>query len=447
MTTYTAAIAASVKDTAGNELAASHTWSFTTRDLNWSFVDGNGTNGINKDVTKDASGQNSFVEFNNKLYFAWSESLGTVNNNNIRVTVYNGNDSSPTWRFIDGDAVTGINKDTSKLAVRPRLMVFNNKLYITWDERDAVGDHFQVRVKVYNGNDSSPSWSFVDGGGTYGINKNPNLHGYFSFPYVFDDKLYVTWNEGHGVSTDDQIRVAVFNGSDSSPVWSFVDGDAPVNGLNKDTTKNATSPKLITLNNKLYLGWQESNGTAYQIRMTVYNGNDSSPTWKFIDGDGTNGLNKNTSISASMGSLVILGNKLYLNWSESNGTATQVRQVVYNGDDSYPGWTFIDGNGLNKNSLKNAARIRSLVINDRLYLAWDEYDEIGNIDQIRVKAYNGNDASPSWAFVDGGGTYGINKDSSKTANFVCLGSFLNKLYINWIESNGIANQVRIKIGQ
>src|SRR4051812_33023608 len=59
-------------------------------------VDGNGTNGINKDPTKNGTNV-QFAVFNSKLYLAWSETRVT---NEIRVAVYNGNDSSPAWPFV-----------------------------------------------------------------------------------------------------------------------------------------------------------------------------------------------------------------------------------------------------------------------------------------------------------------------------------------------------------
>jgi hypothetical protein len=83
---------------------------------------------------------------------------------------------------------------------------------------------------------------------------------------VFNAKLYATWVERN--STVEQVRVAVYNSSDASPSWSFIDGNT-AHGINKDNTKSADSPQLTVFNEKPYATWSENNGTAWQVRVAV----------------------------------------------------------------------------------------------------------------------------------------------------------------------------------
>ena len=70
--------------------------------------------------------------------------------------------------FVDGGVATGINFDTTRAALVPIPVVFNDKLYVVWQE--AFGGNTQIRVALYNGDDSNPSFSFVDGNAVTGIN-------------------------------------------------------------------------------------------------------------------------------------------------------------------------------------------------------------------------------------------------------------------------------------
>ncbi len=70
-------------------------------------------------------------------------------------------------------------------------------------------------------------------------------------------------------------------------------------GLNKNTARNAKNVSLAWSNNKLYAAWSESNASAvWQLRLAVWNGNLSTPSWTFLDGNNSvTGMNKSTSHS------------------------------------------------------------------------------------------------------------------------------------------------------
>ena len=172
------------------------------------------------------------------------------------------------------DSAKGMNKSQTMTADQPIFAVFNSKLYATWREEKS-GGLYHFRVAVYNGNDSSPSWSFIDGNDLNGLNKNPTKTATSPYLSVYKGRLYVAWSEyaivSEGVNKS-QIRVAVYNGFDASnqKSWSFVDGNDPLIGLNQSSINKARLPKMLEHNDKLYMGWYEYNvNSKYQIRVKV----------------------------------------------------------------------------------------------------------------------------------------------------------------------------------
>lgn len=406
----------------------------------WSDVSA-AASGINKDGTKFGNNPHS-VAFNSKLYSTWVESDGAIFQ--TRVAVYNGNDGAPGWTFVDGNAATGINRDTTKNASLANLVVFNSKLYVFWSEDTGAGN-LQLRAAVYNGNDGAPSWTLVDGNLAQGLNRNVVYPATQSSTAVINSKLYVIWAEQN--ATAYQVRIAVYGGNDSSPTWTFVDGNG-VDGINFDANRAVFWPHLGILGTKLYATWYEATAGPTQVRVAVYNGNDSSPGWSFIDGGGATGINKDVTRNAYNPQFASVNSKLYLAWSEENaGAVQQIRAVVYNGNDSSPGWTFIDGNGangINKNTALPAGRPEPFIFHSKIYMSWNESN--GGTYQIRIGTYNGDDGSPSWSMVDGNGVSGINGNPANIALQPRLAVMNSKLYCVWQENNG-NNQVRVAVGQ
>jgi|GEM_PF-2417527 len=382
----------------------------------WTFADGNGAGGVNQNTARTAQVP-KLAGYNSDLYAAWQETNGTATQ--IRVKKYDGT----SWAFADGGGTTGLNKDSARTAASVSLAVYDNNLYAAWQETN--GTATQIRVKKYDGT----SWTFADGDGATGLNKNSAKAAAGVSLAVYDNALYAAWQETNGTAT--QIRVKKYDGTS----WTFVDGDG-TNGLNKDSGKAAAGVSLAVFNNSLYAAWQENNGTSRvpitQIRVKKYDGT----SWTFADGDDTTGLNKNTAYNALYPSLAVYNNALYGAWQENNGTATQIRVKKYNGT----AWTFADGDGtdgLNKDSGKAAAGASLAVYNNTLYAAWQENN--GTATQIRAKKYDG----ASWAFADGDSTTGLNKDSGKAVASACLAVYANALYAAWQENNGTADQIRL----
>jgi hypothetical protein len=417
--------------------------------LTWTFVDG--PTGLNSNPEFDTYYPQLTV-YQGKLYAAWREMSPSDNLLNtkmqIRVAVYNGDDAKPAWAFVDGGGESGINWNIETDAFDVQLTVFEDRLYAIWQEKSKGAD--QIRVAVYNGDDAKPAWTFVDGGGETGINHDTTQGTGYPQLTVFNEKLYATWYESY--RNKEQIRVAVYNGNDKTPAWTSVDGNGP-NGLNQNPANNAYHPQLTVFGSKLYLTWEEKIRYTGHIHVMVYNGNDAAPQWKFIDGGGEAGINYDPSKDASYPQLTAHDDKLYATWTELDGGAKQVRVAVYNGNDQQPAWTFVDGNGpqgINRNGKEWAYTPQLTVFRSQLYATW--YESTGNVQgpsQTRLALYNGNDRAPAWTFADGGGATGINRDPRYAAFDPQLTVFQSKLYGTWKEKRGKprGHRVRVVVGQ
>lgn len=329
----------------------------------WTYVD-NGV-GIYRDLTKgtgrsdrvDAQG----VAFNSKLYVLIAEqNLGPTNATNLRVAVYNGNDSAPSWNFVDGNGAAGLNRDTTKEATHPKFHVFNNKLYLIWQEDNA--SHIdQARVAVYNGNDSAPSWNFVDGNSaTVGLNKNPALRVSNPTLITLNSKLYAYWSEADN-NTTSQARMAVYNGNDSAPSWSFVDGNSSTIGFNADPTKSTGIRSAVVLNGKLYLATNQNNNGISELRFLRYNGDDNAPSFTLIGNGPNNPLN-------SVPLLIVHDSKIYASYAKDE----RMHVAVYNGNDNSPKWTAADGVGLSMESGSSSGVMSLEVFDNKLFAIWFE---------------------------------------------------------------------------
>ena len=287
---------------AGKGLIRTAVYDNTT--LSWDFQNNN-FQALNNSTSRSANNP-QLLNDNSSLYAIWSENNGTANQ--IRVKLF---DNSTSWNLVDkiGDNTTGINKDTSKNAINPKLLNFNSEVYAAWSETDGAAS--QIRVAKYN---NSSSWTFVDGNASTGINKTTGKNATDPTMAVLSTKLYLTWSETNSDNRT-QIRVKSYDGSS----WSFVDGDNATKGINKDYTQNASYPQLVKVtdnssSSKLYAVWLEENGNT-QVRVAEFNG---TSTWSFKDGDSFDGLNLNTAKITGKPSAAAYLNKLIVAWSETN---------------------------------------------------------------------------------------------------------------------------------
>ncbi|WP_409345211.1 Ig-like domain-containing protein [Paenibacillus sp. MBLB4367] len=364
----------------------------------------------------------SLAVFNNEVYAAWRETDGTNGTKfQIRVKKYNGTG----WMSVDGGGPNGLNIDASKAADTPIMAVFKGDLYIAWQEMGAP--YYQIKVKKYNG---GSSWTSVDGSPN-GLNIIASSEAGGLALAVFDNTLYATWHEKNG-SNIPQIRIKKYDGI----TWTSVDGGGS-NGLNLNPLQSAVFPSMAVFNNSLYVAWSEtaSGSTATQIRVRKYDGT----SWTTVDGGGATGLNINAAKIGVKPALAAFNNALYLAWEEPiESLDYQIRVKKYDGDV----WTSVDGggtNGLNINAALRAGESKLTVFNNELYLVWQEVKASTVFFQIHVKKYDG----ASWTSADGGGANGLNANVGVTALYPAVTVLNNDMYVAWQEKSGSANQIRL----
>nr|KAE8941688.1 hypothetical protein PF009_g8529 [Phytophthora fragariae] len=420
-----------------------------------------GGKGLNKDPAQSA-GPPSAVEFKNLFVASWAEMSSATNTRQIRVKSFDLQQFPPLSTFEDGGGVSSIVNFASTMdASAPELVVFSSKLYLLWVEASAAANNpTQIRVAVLVSRSSqiSPAqWNFVDAqpAGSAGINKLSTSNAAGPRPVVHSSKLYVAWHESAaGVS---QIRVAVFNGADATPPWTFIDGNQNTRGLNYAATQSAQNARLCSCASKgsstklLYAAWSETStttGTA-QIRVAVQTGTDALPTWKFIDGNGGMGLNVDVQKIAKSPSLQCLGGtNVVIAWQETTATAgSLIVAKKFNGDLTTPQWTRLDnGNGLNFDSTMAAQNVKLAVqvlgTTETLFATWDEMDNTNTATQIRVaKLSAGVVSTPSWKFLDSDKqTSAINDDTTRSASrpVLVLRPSQDTVFAVWQEINSNA---------
>lgn len=349
------------------------------------------------------------------------------------------------FTFVDGGGTSGI--EFTSGAVNPSLGALSGKLYATWNEPYSTQ---QIRLATFDGiADSLSDWTFVDGNDPPFFNKDATKNAIYPDLATLNGKLYAMWLEDP-VLAPNEVTAAVYNGNDIAPARTIVDGTGSV-GINKDTTKSANpSPVLQPCNGKLYATWIEPDATPVaQVRVAVYNGNDSAPSWSFVDVNGAEGLNHVSTNNASAPVLACRGTTLYAAWSEQAGTSppAQIRLAAYNGNDSAPAWAFMDGGGttgLNYAITLDAQTPSLAVFGYALYVAWSEADAASGVYQIRVALHDPLDGNSDWDRVDGNGAEGLNAFTAYQATTPFLGVADGRLYLTWAEVSSTPNPTQIR---
>jgi len=405
----------------------------------WEYIDNVTSGGINDNVSQNGSSP-QLIEFESTLYSAWVEPSSSDNKTRIRVAKYNDNSSS--WSFVDS---SGINykrfnpSSTSQDASQPVLFVedkTNPSLYMAWIEELAGTSNVTVAKYINN------TWNYV----TLFNKNNQALTSLYGAYHSYDSSPYVTWSELDNASVS-QIRVSKATGA-------FWDGNG-ITGINDNTSRHATQPRLASSSSYLYAIWTEIGDNATgQIRVKVSSA--SSTSWTSVDNSTASGINKNSSYNAEAPEPTVFNSKLYAAWQESNSdNVTQIRVAVFNGNITSPSWSFVDNGdstkGLNlivdSDGNENASAPRMTVFNSSLYLTW--LQEHGLSKQMRLAKYNGNDSSPEWTVVDrydelGVSRFGLNYNILKVAATPVMAASSSKLYAAWSEPDSSGKtQIRV----
>lgn len=407
--------------------------------MRWSSIPGAGPHG----ALNDREGGGFYPQlavFEGRVHATWYEQAGGVTR--VRVAAAAETASGSEWRYLDAGPERGLNRDSSRRAIWSRLVVHDGRLFAYWHE-EISEDAFTIRVARYNGDEAAPAWSYVGGpisqssaSDSGGAEPSMIAPGARSSDYAslasFRGGLYAAWRSSNGVAY--QIRVARFNEDDSAPRWVLVDhGDA---GINRDVSMDAYYPKLHVHADRLYAAWYERNGGARQLRTAVYNGDDGAPSWRLVDGNRGEGLNYASENDARGPQLLTHDGSLYAVWYEQDdANRGAVRVAAYNGDDASPRWRFVDGGtaaGLNRNPSGNAWWARAASSGSLLLVAWAE--RVAGPYRIHAAVTGGLSApttEPGWRSIDPDG--GINLSAASTAEYPHAVSDGESFYLAWSE--------------
>lgn len=411
--------------------------------------------GMNNNPGQGAQNANGRI-FQGRLYSIWAEQATSSGKWQVRMKSSDVSRYAPVWRSEDGNGITSaINFNPSADAVTPLLVTVDAKLYAVWQEDS------QIRVALFNA--LTAQWSFVEKFTATATGLNMDSAKPAAFPHAVKhaSKLYVGWQE-LAASGATQIRVTVFNSNDTAPAWTFVDGNQPGIGLNKVASSSARNVRLCSCRawtsgtTYLFATWEEDEATTNtrQIRVAVQLGPNISPGWKFIDGNGVSGLNIGPAQTGKSPSIACAGgSSLVVAWQETTlSGGVQIRIKVLTGSIASPTWSVIDGgSGLNYDSSQQARNVHirsrdSATVSTSLFATWEEVDQTTQVTQLRV-AYTANAKSGTpWMFLDGGRQLSnLNDDAAHSAAVpkLVLDSTQDRMYIIWQEThNNMYNQIR-----
>ncbi|MCR9143970.1 MAG: DUF6519 domain-containing protein [bacterium] len=307
----------------------------------------------------------------------------------IRVSAYDGD----RWYSVDNGALnlTGNN------AFGPVFAVHNDRLYLGYYEDNPGTNRFQIRMMRYEG---GITWRQVDGDGTFAsLNYSPANGASLAGVAGWRNRLFVAWTEAQG---PEQIRVRALSEGGS---WTFVDGGGST-GLNFDPTIAAFGGRLVVYRDALYCSFYEARAGIGQIRVKRYDIDANGERWTFVDGGLSTGLNFDVGRSAVLEGMTVADDLLFVSWSEANaGGVSQARVKAFDGE-SWRFVDGAGANGLNASVARNIEYPRISGVNDRAVLPFVEnvagsrkirvreagYDEAplsSPIDSARAVAYNG----------------------------------------------------------
>jgi len=344
----------------------------------WAIIDGSGDQGLNSDVSLNASWQESAVLESN-IYVAFIE------DSKIRVKKYDGT----SWTFVDGGGRNRNGQNADSVGITS----FDGNIYVIWSQS---GDS-KICVDAYDGT----TWTPVDGGQ---INNEAGLPLGGTALGIYNGKLYATWVQAKNV------RVRRYDGGTT---WVTVDGG----GLNFDASKQSSFPSLIEYNGNMAAAWQE-NGANGKMQMCV----------KMYDGASWpvalqwSSLNVDPEINAYYpSSLAVYDNKLYLTWY---GSDLKVVTKEYDGTS----WSINDGGSspnLNDNPTSSVNRLGSFADANGLYIAFNESGI------LRIKKFDGT----TWFFIDNNDPVGLNYSVFSSPDSMSIISMNGELFAFWPEMN------------
>lgn len=313
----------------------------------------------------------------------------------------------PHFDFVDGNTATGLNNEPYTYGVAtPTAIVHGGKLYVGWFDYDSATTSGRINIVVYNGNDAAPSWASVSAG----LATFPSVNqGTLKFA-IHNNKLYATVGLGEGPScygcgnTGGIARVLVYNGNDSAPSWTYID-----NGMLNLNTANLSAmyAKLVSSAGKLYALWVDytTSGTfGHTVRAAVYNDSDSAPQWTLVDGGSTDRGISTPIYGGDIGlDAIAHGGSIFAVYMEGVTMGSPILKVSrYNGNDAAPSWTQLDSS-----TIGGLARMAVFAVHGAdLFLAWSKFGSTMTPSSLgyTISKFNNNLAAPAWHAMDNGAT-------------------------------------------
>jgi hypothetical protein len=411
---------------------------------------------MNIDPSRSLSGP-SLTVVNSRLYASWREP-DAAGVGQVRVAVYNGDDGAPAWTLVDRKVNGSPRTPQQGINANPNFSVISNLafvavgdwLYASWIENGCV------RVSRYNGNDAAPEWTFVDFGAS-GVNYSGAKEADGPRLVSFNNELFVFWREaGPAVkgSSPYQVRGRKYSGTTG---WSWVDG-GKATGLNVDPTKGIWSLRPVVMNDEaLYLGFGEVvvNGSrknppksALRVKRYLLDSN----SWELVDGGSGAAFGRRVASICSGAD----ASGVYFAWQDELVTSDNyvdrwpLRVSYYNAADDAPEWSQLDDpdtqGTIQFDPSRSASPMRLTQFDNRLIFTWSEWGMYAapGQPQLRARGWDGVD----WTWMDGGvgDSSALHQEPGSEGNGLHLVPFNGKLYKFTSESLGGPNQGFVAVG-
>lgn len=193
----------------------------------------------------------NMVVYQNKIYAIATSGDGS----NTGVYVFNA--ETKTWTNIS--SMMPIQENVA--GPPTSLIVFNNKLYWTYNFVNGMYGPYSATMYVYNGDDTAPNWSTI-------FKSDDNRE--FVGMDVFNNTLLVAGNTNVGGTLTPQAFILAYNGDDKMPQWNDITGfDGTLKNLNLSAFSHSSTA--------LFIGGLDS--TTSRSSIYQFNGNFQKPSW------------------------------------------------------------------------------------------------------------------------------------------------------------------------
>jgi len=291
------------------------------------------------------------IDSDDRVYMTFYQSDGAYNRiylsryDGVDARIWDNDSTSWTTNFSAGDPIDAA---TGSSASFPHLAVdSSNRVYVTFRQYSGTA-YDLLYLSRYDGNDvriwdnDSASWTTTLGDGDP-IDTGSNNSVYSpEIAIDSDDRVYMTFYQSDGaynriyLSRYDGVDARIWDNDSTSWTTNFSAGD-PIDAA---TGSSASFPHLaVDSSNRVYVTFRQYSGTAYDLYLSRYDGNDvriwdnDSAGWttNFSAGDS---IDVSTNSTVNSPRLAIDGNdRVYLTYYQTTGSYSHVYLTRYNGTD------------------------------------------------------------------------------------------------------------------